>query len=232
MVSTQNRYKSHFKLLFVLLFAFLCTFQAASQKRYQVYEDYIEKYSPVAVSHMQKYKIPASITLAQGLLESGAGQSPLTKRSNNHFGIKCHRDWTGGRVYAKDDTPNDCFRKYNRAEESFEDHSQFLVKGARYSPLFRLTPTDYIGWARGLQKSGYATDKAYANKLIKLIEDYELYRFDDKKYRKGVGHRERDTIRKKEASLASWKHQPYITHGLVYIIAIDPLKDKENSSFE
>ena len=131
---------------------------------------------------MKKYNIPASITLAQGLLESGAGQSELTKRSNNHFGIKCHRDWKGGRVYAKDDTPNDCFRKYKRAEESFEDHSQFLVKGSRYSFLFRLSPSDFKGWARGLQKSGYATDRAYANKLIKLIEDYELYRFDQKNY--------------------------------------------------
>ena len=215
MAFTQNRYKSHFKLLFVLLFAFVCTFPVASQKRYKVYEDYINKYSPIAVSHMKKHKIPASITLAQGLLESGAGQSPLTKRSNNHFGIKCHRNWTGGRVYARDDSPNDCFRKYRRAEDSFEDHSQFLVQGARYSPLFRLSPTDYKGWARGLQKSGYATDKAYANKLIKLIEDYQLYRFDKKNYRRSTSNA------KEEITVQNWKHQPYKTHGLVYVLAIE-----------
>lgn len=213
MAFTQNRYKSLLKLLFVLLFAFTCTFQVASQKRYKLYEDYIEKYSPIAVSHMQKHRIPASITLAQGLLESGAGQSQLTKRSNNHFGIKCHRDWKGGRVYAKDDTPNDCFRKYRRAEESFEDHSQFLVQGARYRPLFSLSATDYKGWARGLQKSGYATDKAYANKLIKLIEDYELYRFDVKSYR--------DSSRQEASTSQNWTHQPYKTHDLVYVLAID-----------
>ncbi len=213
MVSTQNRYKLHFKLLFVLLFAFAFTFQGFSQKRYKLYEDYIRKYSPIAISHMHKHKIPASITLAQGLLESGAGQSELTRRSNNHFGIKCHRDWKGGRVYAKDDSPNDCFRKYNRAEDSFEDHSQFLVRGSRYSALFRLSPTNYKGWARGLQKSGYATDRAYANKLIKLIEDYELYRFDTGKYREsGIVN---------ASSSQNWKHQPYKTHGLVYVLAVE-----------
>ena len=212
MAFTQNRYKSLLKLLFVLLFTFVCSFQVVSQKRYKVYEDYIDKYSPIAVKHMQKHRIPASITLAQGLLESGAGQSQLTKRSNNHFGIKCHRNWKGGRVYAKDDTPNDCFRKYRRAEESFEDHSQFLVQGARYRPLFTLSPTDYKGWARGLQKSGYATDKAYANKLIKLIEDYELYRFDKKNYRGS-------SIQEASAP-QNWSHQPFKTHGLVYVLAI------------
>ena len=213
MVFTQKRYKLQLKHLFVLIFAFTCTFQALPQRRYKVYEDYIEKYSPIAVRNMQKHRIPASIILAQGLLESGAGQSDLTKRSNNHFGIKCHRNWTGGRVYAKDDTPNDCFRKYRRAEDSFEDHAQFLVQGSRYSSLFRLSPTDYKGWARGLQKSGYATDRAYANKLIKLIEDYELYRFDTGKYRKSSSSQ--------STTSQNWKHQPYKTHGLVYVVAVD-----------
>ena len=209
----QNRNKLQLSLLFVLLFTFTCTYQVHSQKRYKLYEDYISKYSPIAVSHMQKYRIPASITLAQGLLESGAGQSELTKRSNNHFGIKCHRNWSGARVYAKDDTPNDCFRKYRRAEESFEDHSQFLVQGARYSPLFRLSPTDYKGWARGLQNLGYATDKAYANKLIKLIEDYQLYRFDTGRYRKSSDS--------KVKAAKNWKHQPFKTHGLIYVVAVE-----------
>ncbi len=169
------------------------------------------------MQHMRKYNIPASITLAQGLLESGAGMSELTKRSNNHFGIKCHRSWTGGRVYAKDDTPNDCFRKYRYAEDSFEDHSLFLVNGARYKFLFNLSPTDFKGWARGLQKSGYATDRAYANKLIKLIEDYELYRFDNKNYI--VDSQGSNARIDQGSSVQSWKHQPYKTHGLVYVLA-------------
>lgn len=170
---------------------------------------------------MEKYRIPASITLAQGILESGAGMSDLARRSNNHFGIKCHRSWSGARVYAPDDTPNDCFRRYNTVNESYQDHSEFLVNGVRYRALFNLSITDYKGWARGLQKSGYATDRAYANKLIKLIEDYELYRFDDKKYRPGVSRSERNAIRRAEVSRASWTHQPYITHGLVYVIAVN-----------
>ena len=216
MVLARNTNKLFFSVLLVILFSFSSIFQIYSQKRYEIYENYIDTYSSIAVKHMQKYNIPASITLAQGLLESGAGMSELTKRSNNHFGIKCHRSWTGGRVYAKDDTPNDCFRKYNRAEESFDDHAQFLVDGSRYSPLFNLSPTDFKGWARGLQKSGYATDKAYANKLIKLIEDYELYRFD----KAGYNSKSRNNASQVSPS-QNWKHQPYKTHGLVYVIAVE-----------
>ena len=218
MIFNRNRNKLQFKWLLVILFAFSSVFQTYSQKRYKVYEDYIDKYSNIAVQHMRKYNIPASITLAQGLLESGAGMSDLTKRSNNHFGIKCHRSWTGGRVYAKDDTPNDCFRKYRHAEESFDDHSLFLVNGARYKFLFNLSPTDYRGWARGLQKSGYATDRAYANKLIKLIEDYELYRFDKGNYKRL--QRSSDSKASESSSVQNWKHQPYKTHGLIYVLAL------------
>ena len=218
MVYTRNRNKSIFRSLLVLLFIFSSIFLTFSQKRYKVYENYIDTYSSIAVEHMRKYNIPASITLAQGLLESGAGMSDLTKRSNNHFGIKCHRGWTGGRVYAKDDTPNDCFRKYRRAADSFEDHSQFLVNGARYRFLFNLSPTDYRGWARGLQKSGYATDRAYANKLIKLIEDYELYRFDKGNYSKS--RRDSSSQSATSSPSQSWTHQPFKTHGLVYVVAV------------
>jgi flagellum-specific peptidoglycan hydrolase FlgJ len=112
------------------------------------YENYIHKYSDLAVEHMEKYKIPASITLAQGILESGAGMSDLARRSNNHFGIKCHRGWSGGKVYAADDTPNDCFRKYKSVEDSYQDHSEFLAYSSRYKALFNLSITDYKGWAR------------------------------------------------------------------------------------
>ena len=215
-------YKYTFISSLTLLVSFLFNISNLSaQSGVRTYELYIERYSDLAIQHMDKYGIPASITLAQGILESGAGMSDLARRSNNHFGIKCHSVWSGPRVYAADDTPNDCFRSYSRVEDSYQDHSEFLVGSARYRPLFELSITDYKGWARGLQKSGYATDKAYANKLIKLIEDYELYRFDDKKYRRGVSKRDREAIRSAESSRASWTHEPYITHGLVYVIAVD-----------
>ena len=132
----------------------------------------------MAVEQMKQYRIPASITLAQGLLESGAGRSELARKSNNHFGIKCHSDWRGGRVYHDDDLRGECFRKYKNAEQSYEDHAKFLTERPRYASLFKLKVTDYKGWAKGLQRCGYATDRAYANRLIKLIEDYDLYRYD------------------------------------------------------
>lgn len=185
-----------------------------AQKRSKVYEDYIDKYKDLAINHMKKYKIPASITLSQGLLESGAGRGSLTVKSNNHFGIKCHSDWKGESVIYADDRPDDCFRKYKKAEDSFDDHSRFLTEKSRYRALFQLDVTDYKGWARGLQKAGYATDKAYANKLIKLIEDYELYLYD----RKGAGKKLKREEEKIVAPLL-YRHTPYKTHGLVYIIA-------------
>jgi len=200
-----------------LLFLFLPA-TVGGQVRMKVYEDYIGKYSNIAVRHMVEYEIPASITLAQGLLESGAGMSELARKSNNHFGIKCHRDWSGKRVYAADDTPNDCFRRYDKVEDSYKDHAEFLSAGSRYRVLFELEITDYKAWARGLQKTGYATDRAYANKLIKLIEDYELYRYDNKNYRKRA---KRSSSNPAPPTPNSWKHQPYKTYGLVYVIAAD-----------
>lgn len=145
------------------------------------YEAYIRKYAPTAVKHMQEYGIPASITLAQGLLESGAGTSDLARTANNHFGIKCHKDWTGDTFYKDDDTQNECFRKYKTAEESFRDHALFLTTRQRYADLFKLGKTDYKGWAKGLKAAGYATNPAYAEKLTGLIEQYELYRYDTAK---------------------------------------------------
>ena len=192
-----------------------------AQKRSKVYDDYINKYKDLAISHMKKYKIPASITLSQGLLESGAGRGSLTVKSNNHFGIKCHSDWKGERVIYADDRPDDCFRKYKKAEDSFDDHSRFLSEKTRYSSLFQLDITDYKGWARGLQKAGYATDKAYANKLIKLIEDYELYLYD----RQGA----KQKIKREEEKIIApliYRHTPYKTFDLVYVIA------QQDDSFE
>lgn len=139
---------------------------------------YIGEWSETAVSEMRRTGVPASITLAQGLLESSAGQSVLARKANNHFGIKCHGDWTGKRFYKDDDKKNECFRVYASAQQSFRDHSDFLRYRDRYKALFDLDPTDYKGWARGLSKAGYATDKSYSAKLIRVIEENDLARFD------------------------------------------------------
>ena len=140
--------------------------------------DYIEKYAPIAVVEMHEYKIPASITLAQGILESGSGRSTLATKSNNHFGIKCHKGWKGDYVRHDDDELQECFRKYKYPENSYKDHSIFLTSRSRYSKLFELNIYNYKGWARGLKKAGYATDKKYPQKIITIIEDYKLYEFD------------------------------------------------------
>ncbi len=142
---------------------------------------YIKKYASIAVQEMHKSKIPASITLAQGILESGKGRSELALKSNNHFGIKCHTQWRGERVYHDDDEKGECFRKYQFVETSYVDHSAFLTKRKRYAFLFTYGVKDYKKWARGLKKAGYATDKQYPNKLIKIIENYKLYQFDNVK---------------------------------------------------
>jgi len=140
-------------------------------------EAYIEMYSSVAQNEMKLYGIPASITLAQGILESGSGKGRLSREANNHFGIKCH-EWTGARIYHDDDALQECFRKYVDAKYSFRDHSLFLTERRRYAGLFELRKDDYKRWAKGLKAAGYATDKRYPEKLINLIERYELYKFD------------------------------------------------------
>ena len=161
----------------ILLFAFLMALLAVAADR-SAQENYIATYSGIAVREMQRTGVPASITLAQGMLESRYGLSSMATDGNNHFGIKCHRDWKGKKMYYDDDAPHECFRVYRSAEESFRDHSDFLRYWDRYKPLFELDPTDYKGWAKGLKKAGYATDPAYAAKLIKIIEEYGLNRFD------------------------------------------------------
>ncbi|MDN3642424.1 glucosaminidase domain-containing protein [Lutimonas halocynthiae] len=140
---------------------------------------YIGTYKNIAIDKMEKYKIPASITLAQGILESGNGLSTLAKKSNNHFGIKCHSGWKGKKVYHDDDKKGECFRKYPTPEGSFNDHSKFLTGRGRYEFLFDLKPDDYKAWAKGLKKAGYATDRKYPKKLISFIETFELYKYDD-----------------------------------------------------
>jgi len=139
--------------------------------------EYIERYKAIAIAEMDRYGIPASIKLAQALLESGNGNSILAREANNHFGIKCTPEWIGGKTYQDDDRRDDCFRVYERPEDSFKDHSQFLLR-KRYAALFELDKDDYKGWAKGLKAAGYATNPRYADLLIDLIERYELHRYD------------------------------------------------------
>ncbi len=165
------------KRTLIIPFLFIC-FTVYPQPKSQAYINYINTYSHLAVIQQKEHGIPASITLAQGLLESGAGQSKFAKESNNHFGIKCHDDWTGDKIYHDDDNKGECFRKYDQVSDSYEDHSLLFKNKPRYAFLFNLSPTDYEGWAHGLKKAGYATDPVYAYKLISIIENYELHTYD------------------------------------------------------
>ena len=140
---------------------------------------YVKKYAPAATKNMRFFKIPASITLAQGILESGYGEGTLAKKANNHFGIKCHKGWKGKSITHDDDEEDECFRSYKNPLRSYRDHSLFLVDRERYSSLFTLNRKDYKGWAEGLKAAGYATDPKYADKLISLIERFNLTRFDE-----------------------------------------------------
>ncbi len=155
-------------------------------------DHYISVYKDIAVSEMKKYGIPASITLAQGILESGSGKGTLATKANNHFGIKCH-NWKGKKVYHDDDRRQECFRKYNSANKSFRDHSEFLAHRKRYAKLFELDKDDYKGWAKELRRAGYATDKRYPQKLIALIERYELYNYDEKPSKRKKSKKTRTT---------------------------------------
>ena len=147
-------------------------------------DDYIKKFSSTAQEEMKKFKIPASITLAQGMLESGLGYGTLARKGNNHFGIKCHKGWNGRKIYHDDDKKGECFRVYKNAKKSYRDHSIFLTQRGRYSFLFEYKTTNYKAWAKGLKKAGYATDPNYSKKLIDLIERYKLFRFDKKRFLK------------------------------------------------
>lgn len=162
------------KIVFSILVVLLAALCLADTPQ----KTYIEKYSALAIEEMYRTGVPASITLAQGLLESGNGLSELAVKGNNHFGIKCHNTWTGAKVYHDDDAKGECFRKYDNPEESFRDHSDFLRYRDRYKFLFDYELTDYKSWAYGLKAAGYATDPKYPEKLIRIIEEYELYLYD------------------------------------------------------
>lgn len=163
-----------------ILFSFLLviSISAAQAQSPQAVTAYVERYKAIAIEEMKLYGIPASVTLAQGIHESGCGCSALALNSNNHFGIKCHNEWGGQTYHHDDDLPQECFRVYKCAEESFRDHSEFLKNRSRYASLFSLSPTDYRAWARGLKAAGYATNPRYPEIIIKLIEDYKLNQYD------------------------------------------------------
>lgn len=173
----MNSIQKHIVSFALLL---VCTANNAQMRWNQSYQTYINQYKDLAIEQMLRYRIPASITLAQGLFESRAGQSDLARQGNNHFGIKCH-NWTGPTQYHDDDARGECFRVYQDAKQSYEDHSLFLARQSRYSRLFNLSPTDYKGWAHGLKACGYATNPQYASKLIQIIELYKLNDYDKAK---------------------------------------------------
>ena len=202
------------KINIILILLLITTVCMASEFTYDdwkptkggdIYEKYILKYYPLAVEQMEKYDIPASITLAQGLLESAAGNSKLVRKSNNHFGIKADKSWNG----ANSSSGGHKYRSYDSARESYEDHSKFLTSRGRYDFLFKLKRTNYKDWAKGLKKAGYAEDPAYPQKLISLIERYELYKFDTYSGYKKLGATLSETC----------KHTIYRANGLLYIIA-------------
>lgn len=167
-----------FYKLFLVIITWYLPIGMSAQQRITT-EQYIETYKETAIEKMRDYKIPASITLAQGILESGSGNSDLARKANNHFGIKCHKEWTGKTYYQTDDAPNECFRSYKNAEESFNDHSLFLTQRDRYAGLFLLDISDYKAWAAGLKKAGYATNPRYPELLITIIEKYNLSAYDN-----------------------------------------------------
>ena len=165
------------KYLFLAVAA-LAFVVSVSAKVRQTREEYVEKYKAIAIAHMERYGIPASITMAQGILESDSGNSHLSTSSNNHFGIKCKKHWTGDRVYYDDDAKGECFRAYPSVEASYQDHADFLDQSPRYDSLFAYNADDYRSWARGLKAAGYATAPDYAERLVKIIESMKLYLLD------------------------------------------------------
>jgi hypothetical protein len=171
-------YKNDMKRSVVILLCALVGVVSVAAKERQTREEYVEKYKAIAIAHMERYGIPASITMAQGILESDSGNSYLSRTSNNHFGIKCKKSWTGERVYHDDDAKGECFRAYPSVEASYQDHADFLDQSPRYDSLFVYASDDYRSWARGLKACGYATAPDYAERLVKIIESMKLYLLD------------------------------------------------------
>ncbi|MEN6454102.1 MAG: glucosaminidase domain-containing protein [Prolixibacteraceae bacterium] len=197
------------KVIFAIVFILI--HQITFSQRIYSRQEYIEIYRELAVLEMQRTGVPASITLAQACLESGNGNSELSRKSNNHFGIKCKNTWNGKRVYHDDDERGECFRKYNSVEESFMDHSNFLSVSPRYAILFSLDITDYRGWAHGLKRAGYATNPRYAEELIRIVEENQLYLYDQVTDPKQLGRFNQEGIAGTNHPLVN----PYQTQNVV-----------------
>jgi flagellum-specific peptidoglycan hydrolase FlgJ len=193
--------------------------------------NYISQYKTIAMSNMKNFNIPASIILAQGILESGAGQSQLATAANNHFGIKCYKDWKGETSYHDDDLSQECFRKYKNAEESYQDHADILSKRNRYASLFQLPKGDYISWAEGLKAAGYATDPNYPQKLINYIEQYQLHQYDNKVLGKKFDANKKQDVVPKNNQYEVQKGDTLYSISKKFDISIEELK-KINNIFE
>ena len=202
--------RTAFILIFILLILSKPVYSQSDKKRISR-EEYINSYSKLAIKEMKRSGVPASITLAQGMLESDNGNSTLARKANNHFGIKCHSTWNGKKYFHDDDEKQECFRKYKSVHKSFLDHSDFLRKGKRYKFLFDLKPDNYKAWARGLKKAGYATNPEYANLLIKIIKENKLYEYDTGKKIK----RSKETEEKKESKAVHLADVDNYTIGLI-----------------
>ncbi|HTF05832.1 MAG TPA: glucosaminidase domain-containing protein [Bacteroidia bacterium] len=209
--------KRQIVLVFVLLFSSVLAFAQPAEKK-NTPQDYIDLYKDDAIREMQLFKVPASITLAQGMLESDNGNSALAVYANNHFGIKCHKEWTGETYTQDDDTKDECFRKYGTVYDSYVDHSEFLKSRPRYASLFELKLTDYKGWAKGLKSAGYATDPKYADRLIDIIERYKLHEFDKLEGLPPVAAEPRKTEGNKTVSTNVSRREIYFNNNIKYVI--------------
>jgi len=220
-------HKMRFFVIFALIMANVVCLQGQRQAKNPSFEAYINKYKDLAIQLQKEYKIPASVKLAQGLLETGGGSSRLATIGNNHFGIKCKEDWRGGRMYHDDDAKGECFRTYKSAQDSYLDHALFLSQRPFYVSLFKLDIYDYKGWAYGLQSCGYATDKQYGEKLVRLIEAYELYKYDKaqvtekRPIRDDIYEIKLNTpeIESKKFDPANWRRRLQKTNGIYFITA-------------
>lgn len=215
------------RLLFIAtILLFFTTISSAQISR----QEYIKRYQLLAIDEMNRSGIPASITMAQGCLESGNGNSELSQKSNNHFGIKCKKGWKGKKVYYDDDHKNECFRSYTSVEESYIDHTNFLMDNPRYAELFKLDHTDYKGWARGLKKAGYATAHDYDKRLIKIIEENKLHRLDLRMTVNEMSSFEQKSMGRNVSS--SLTINPYKSHEVIKMNRLKAVVAKKGDTFE
>jgi len=229
------------KQFIIIFFISIITLSVAANSKTTRYA-YINTFKEIAVREMLRSGIPASITLAQGCLESDNGNSPLAKKSNNHFGIKCKSDWKGERSFHDDDEKNECFRKYNNPLESYVDHTEYLIGTPRYASLFKLSRTDYSAWAHGLRAAGYATDPNYAMRLIKIIEDEKLYIFDSlESYtitdeeilaRYSENSKKQSQIERSTGSFSNISINPFAQRETFKINGLDIIYVKEGDTYE